>query len=214
MDDAINYNAYLSDLVMRHALPSDRILDFGAGIGTFAFTLKNKGYDISCVEPDPAQLFQITSKGMPGFLDLNSAPKEFDYLFTLNVLEHIQDDQKMLFDFSEKIKRGGRLLIYVPAFQVLFSSMDRAVGHYRRYVRKDLCTKVELAGFKIQKSQYVDSMGYIASLMYKYFGNKQGSLNKITIILFDRVIFPISLIVDCIASKIFGKNLLIVAVRI
>jgi SAM-dependent methyltransferase len=214
MDDAVNYNAYLCNLVTTHALTNDRILDFGAGIGTFAIALRNKGHDISCVEPDLSQLLRITLKGIPGFSDLASAPAGFDYLFTLNVLEHIEDDQKTLFEFSQKIKPGGRLLIYVPAFQVLFSSMDRAVGHHRRYSRRDLTAKVKLAGFKIQQAQYVDSLGYIASLLYKYIGDKRGGLNRGAVLFFDRIVFPVSLILDYFTNKIFGKNLLVIAVRI
>ena len=157
MDDAVNYNAYLSRLVRSYALSTDRILDFGAGIGTFSLPLKREGLNVSCVEADPRQLQRVTENGVPGFSDLSAVPDEtYDYIFTLNVLEHIEDDQAALRDLARKLKPGGRLMIYVPAFQVLFSSMDRAVGHYRRYRLTDLSKKVSSAGFEVKEARYVE----------------------------------------------------------
>lgn len=214
MDDAVNYNAYLSRLVRAYALPTDRILDFGAGIGTFSLPLKREGFDISCVEPDPRQLQRVTENEVPGFSDLAAVPDEtYDYIFTLNVLEHVEDDQAALRDVARKLKHGGRLLIYVPAFQLLFSSMDRAVGHCRRYRLEDLSEQVSSAGFEIKEARYVDSVGFIASLAFKYIGSKDGSLNRNAVILFDRLAFPVSLLLDLATKRLFGKNLLIVAVR-
>lgn len=214
MDDAVNYNAYLSRMVRACALPTDRILDFGAGIGTFSIPLINEGFDVSCVEVDPGQLRRITDNGIVGFSDLRTVPDEsYDYIFTLNVLEHIEDDDAALLDLAAKLKPGGRLLIYVPAFQVLFSSMDRAVGHYRRYRLEGLTAKVSSAGFEIKEARYVDSVGFVASLIFKYIGNKDGALNRNAVILFDRLAFPISRLLDFVTKKIFGKNLLMVVVR-
>jgi len=215
MDDAVNYNAYLSRLVRSYALSTDRILDFGAGIGTFSLPLKREGLNVSCVEADPRQLQRVTENGVPGFSDLSAVPDEtYDYIFTLNVLEHIEDDQAALRDLARKLKPGGRLMIYVPAFQVLFSSMDRAVGHYRRYRLTDLSKKVSSAGFEVKEARYVDSVGFIASLVFKYIGSKDGSLNRNAVILFDRLAFPVSLLLDLATKRLFGKNLLIVAVRL
>lgn len=214
MSDAVNYNAYLSNLVTRHALPGDFILDFGAGIGTFSHALKTKGYAVSCVETDAAQLQRITAHGITGYQNLLNAPASaYDYIFTLNVLEHIENDQGTLSDLAEKLKLGGRLLIYVPAFQMLFSSMDAAVGHFRRYSLEDLSHKVKLAGFEIQDACYVDSIGFFAALLYKYVGNDDGSINRRSIVIFDRFLFPLSRLIDRITNKLFGKNLLIIAVR-
>jgi SAM-dependent methyltransferase len=215
MDDAVNYNAYLSRLVRSYALSTDRILDFGAGIGTFSLPLKREGFNVSCVESDPRQLQRVTENGVPGFSDLSAVPDEtYDYIFTLNVLEHIEDDHAALRDLAKKLKPGGRLMIYVPAFQVLFSSMDRAVGHYRRYRLTDLSKKVSSAGLEVKEARYVDSVGFIASLVFKYIGSKDGSLNRNAVILFDRLAFPVSLLLDLATKKLFGKNLLTVAVRL
>lgn len=214
MDDAVNYNAYLSNLVRAHALPKDSILDFGAGIGTFSIPLKRDGYDVSCVEPDLNQLERIKRHGLRGFGDLSGVPEgAYDYIFTLNVLEHIENDREVLVELASKLKPGGRLLVYVPAFQMLFSSMDRSVGHFRRYSLKELSDLVVSAKFSIHEARYVDSIGFLASIVFKYFGSNDGTLNRRAVILFDRVAFPISRIMDFVTRRLFGKNLLIVATR-
>ena len=87
------------------------------------------------------------------------------------------------------------------------------MGHHRRYLIKNLSSKLLLAGFEIQKAQYVDSIGFFASLFYKYFGNNQGLISVDSVKLYDRLVFPFSSMLDYLTNKIFGKNLLIVAVR-
>ena len=61
------------------------------------------------------------------------------------------------------LQPGGRLLVYVPAFQVLHGPMDTAVGHYRRYTQASLIEKVRAAGFTVERSAYADSLGFVAS---------------------------------------------------
>ena len=72
----------------------------------------------------------------------------FNYIYTLNVLEHIEDDAAALRSLHAKLTDGGKLLIYVPAFPVLYTSMDAKVGHVRRYTRDTLMTRVTAAGFQ------------------------------------------------------------------
>ena len=72
---------------------------------------------------------------------------------------------------GERLVLGGTLVVYVPAFKVLFTSMDRKVGHVRRYRRTDLRAKVETAGLTVLRSEYVDSLGFAATLAFRAFAN-------------------------------------------
>ena len=53
MEEAVRYNQFLLDLILPSEIERRRVLDFGAGTGTFAQKLLAKGADIACVEPDP-----------------------------------------------------------------------------------------------------------------------------------------------------------------
>ena len=55
MAEAVNYNRFLNRLILNHAKKGDRILDFGAGIGTFASAISDRGFKVDCVEVDIEQ---------------------------------------------------------------------------------------------------------------------------------------------------------------
>lgn len=214
MADAVNYNNFLISLIQKEVRLGEKIVDFGAGIGTFAKVISNRGFQVHCIEADNNQLIRILETGLSGSLDLSHLDNgSVDMLYTLNVLEHIEDDLSILKVCHQKIKAGGVLMIYVPAFQILYSSMDKNVGHYRRYTRTDLSEKVRVAGFKIIKNEYIDCAGFLASLLFKIFGNDNGTVNRKALILYDRFIFPLSRIADLIFKNFFGKNVYLVAQR-
>ena len=214
MAEAVKYNAFLVDLVVSCIEPAAEVLDFGAGIGTFADQLRTRGWSVRCLEPDMDQAAHIESKGFTVYRTAAETPDRFfDLIYSLNVLEHIEDDVAAARMLYEKLKPGGRMLIYVPAFQFLFSSMDEKVGHHRRYDKSGLITVLRRAGFEIDRARYVDSAGFFASIAYKIVGDKDGNLNPGAIKLYDRYIFPVSLILDRITGQFLGKNLLALARR-
>ena len=71
---------------------------------------------------------------------------------------------------KKKLKKNGILFLFLPAKMLLWSGMDEAVGHYRRYEFREIKIKCEKAGFNIKKIHYVDSIGFFASLAIKIFG--------------------------------------------
>jgi len=103
--------------------------------------------------------------------------------------------------------------VYVPAFQILYSQMDRHVGHFRRYRRKPLVNLLQTVGFDVSKAYYVDSLGFLATLVYKVVGDRSGSVNSRSVAFYDSIIFPLSRIVDFLAVGSFGKNLAVVATK-
>jgi len=141
------------------------------------------------------------------------ANASFDYVYTLNVLEHIEDHEAALRQLHDKLKPGGRLLIYVPAFPILYSSMDARVGHIRRYTRRGLVAIVKAAGFDVATVAYVDSLGFLATLVFKWLGSKDGGVNRTALKAYDRAVFPLSRLLDFITRRWFGKNLLLLATR-
>ena len=65
MSVAVNYNNYLTTLILSGIRPGAKVLDIGAGIGTFAKRVRDNGYDVLCFEPDPVQSEIIKSNGLP-----------------------------------------------------------------------------------------------------------------------------------------------------
>ncbi len=215
MEEAINYNSYLLSLILTRAKKDETIIDFGSGVGTFARELAKGGYNVHCIEQDNRQTAGIIASGLPVTRSLDDIDgRAVDYLYSLNVLEHIEDDTAILRQIYDKLRPGGKLLIYVPAFQILFSSMDRKVGHYRRYTKDDLIKKLHVAKFDVEDARYVDSIGFFATLYFRFAGNKSGSLNRRALIFYDRFIFPLSRLCDFFCACFFGKNLVIFAKKV
>jgi len=209
MDLAVNYNSFLLRQIQRRANKSDHILDFGSGAGQFAVAMREDGYNVTCLEPDPELAARLTDKGFSVISSLDQAGEDvFDYIYTVNVLEHIEDDAASVSTLHKSLKPEGYLFVYVPAFQVLYSSMDRKVGHFRRYRHHGLKALLTGSGFQIHELRYTDSLGFLASLLFKLVGNDEGDINPKALVLYDRVAFPLSRLFDHLAGRFIGKNLL------
>jgi len=211
---------YTEDVVkkMRQYLKvdtNDNLLDFGAGTGQLAEIWRDK-YEINpiCLEIDPSLVDVLVAKKFRVFQKLDEIKDEFEFVYTSNVLEHIEDDVEALKNIKNKMAVNGKLVIYVPALPVLFSDFDVSVGHYRRYTKKELIDKVTSAGFKVEDCFWNDSLGVLASLAVKLLGY-EGKLklgNVKYLLVYDRAIYPISKILDKFLFKyLIGKNLFLIA---
>jgi 2-polyprenyl-3-methyl-5-hydroxy-6-metoxy-1,4-benzoquinol methylase len=212
LEGATNYNALLIDLILRSADGRRRILDFGVGIGTFAKLLRRHGVDVVCVEFDTYLANALAREGFAPLRTLDEVPdKSFEFIFALNVLEHIEDDHSVLALLQAKLTKAGRLLIYVPAFQCLWTSLDDKVKHYRRYRRADLEKLAQSAGLSVRESRYMDSLGFFVTLGFKILGNKHGHVSPRAVRIYDRFLVPLTRILDFFLGRLFGKNIYVVA---
>lgn len=88
--------------------------------------------------------------------DNNFENNSFDIITFLDVMEHIEDENKFLQEVKRLIKPDGTIIITVPAYQWLFSNSDIFYGHYRRYNSKMLKKVLEDNGLEIQKLSYMN----------------------------------------------------------
>jgi len=192
-----------------------RVLEFGAGIGTLARLWGIKtGTMPECLEIDQNLNQVIQSRKLICYNSMDDIEGEFDGIYTSNVLEHIENDQVVLDQLYAKLKNGGVIAVYVPAFMCLYSNMDLAVGHYRRYSSSELCNKLKAAGFKVTHRSYSDAIGFFVWWYLKIRGSKVGSelSNHKALAAYDKFVYPISSFLDGLGLKNFiGKNLLVVA---
>jgi SAM-dependent methyltransferase len=214
MREAENYNRYLSGLIARYAAGAQRAIDFGAGSGTFAIPCTAAGIDVTAVEPDDELRTMLIGAGVRAVADVAMlSDAAFPYAYTLNVLEHIAADVDALRALRAKLVPGGRLFVYVPAFPVLFTSMDVKVRHVRRYTRATLSASLRAAGFEIDTIRYADSLGFAATLLFKALDNGRGDVNRRMLRLYDRLALPVSLALDALTHRWIGKNLLALATK-
>jgi SAM-dependent methyltransferase len=209
-----NYNRFLTDIILRHSNEVHEMLDFGAGTGTIAEQLRQRNTKVLCVEPD-VQLRRVLAQAgfrVEGSID-GFPPRSFRFCYVLNVLEHIENDLDVVVAIKARTKPGGRLLIFVPAFKLLYSAFDRKLGHFRRYTTRSLASIVERAGFTVESSQYADSLGFFAALIYRFLGSRTGNLDYSSLRIYDSVFFPLSRLLDRLFHPLFGKNVILLARR-
>lgn len=85
--------------------------------------------------------------------------ERLDTIVALNVLEHIEDDLGTLRSAHDMLVPGGRLVLLVPALPVLHGTLDRELGHYRRYTRGSLGETIRRAGFSLQHLRFFNLVG-------------------------------------------------------
>lgn len=193
------------------------VLEFGAGTGFLAeifcsqFSIKP-----DCVELDPDLVEYIKKKTLRCFQFLSETQQNYSAIYTSNVLEHIENDSAALRELHDALIPGGVIGIYVPAHPFLYSTMDKEIGHVRRYTRPELKAKVLDAGFSIQSITYDEFIGFFASAVVKVIGYKnRASLGSTrSLIFYDKFIYPLSKLLDQSGFRyLVGKNLIVIAVK-
>jgi SAM-dependent methyltransferase len=172
MAQADNYNAWLLDRGRPYL--GRRVLDVGAGIGTFTELAAAGRELVVALEPeaDFAAALRRRFAERPNVLVIEAeaeAPKAelepFDSVLCFNVLEHIADDEGALRHFHSQLMPGGHLLLLVPAHPFLFGAIDRSVHHERRYKRETLRRLLEQCGFSVRTIIYVNPLGALGWLV-------------------------------------------------
>ena len=200
------------------------VVDHGAGTGALTNAMLEAGARrIVAIEPDD-RLYPVLAARFAGspiittfhgtLSDWRASPSFVapDILGSSNVLEHIEDDRGCLREMHEALVPGGRLGLYLPARQELYGSLDDAVGHYRRYGRSELATKVREAGFRLGICQYRNVAGILPWLWTGRVA-KRASIGGGSVKLYDDLIFPVSRWIEDRVPFPYGLNLLLIATK-
>jgi SAM-dependent methyltransferase len=213
MKDAVNYNNYLCNIIFKESArlgtKKPKVLDFGAGIGTYADMFKERGITVDCVELDPTEAKILKSNGYKVFTSAQEIKEKYDIIYAFNVLEHIEEDSKVLGELKKHLATDGVIVIYVPAFQLLFTQLDVKVEHLRRYRLSDMKRLAVENNLKTIQLKYCDPVGFFAALAYRIIGGS-GDLKPRSIRFFDRYLFPVGAATEGIFGKVLGKNALAV----
>jgi hypothetical protein len=130
----------------------------------------------------------------------------FDTILFIDVLEHIKDDRGELVRAANHLKPLGTLIVLSPAFPWLFSELDEAVGHHRRYTRKRLSDAAP-PHLQLLRMEYLDAVGVFASLSNRFLFRRNTPDNS-QIRLWDSVMIPCSRILDPLLLRSLGKSIL------
>jgi SAM-dependent methyltransferase len=164
---AMSIHAWLRwDAARRMLLPSGSVLEIGCGLGSIGAMLSRK-YAYVGVEPDrdayEVAVRRVNGTGRVLNLTVEDAPVgTFDMVWAFEVLEHIEDDVGAASRWVERVARGGRMIVSVPADPNRFGPTDEKAGHFRRYEPETLRSVLVEAGLiDVQVVAYGFPAGYL-----------------------------------------------------
>lgn len=215
MSQAIWYNQWTLQKFKQN-LRGD-ILEVGCGIGNFTNTLASFGkvwaFDINNEYVKQTKKL-VLGKVLVGFGDVENGKyffndQKFDTVVCLNVLEHIKSDSAALNNLFKLLKREGRLILLVPAHQFLYGEIDKSIGHFRRYTKSQLISKLKQIGFKIVSLR---SLNFLGALGWFIAGKvlKLNTVGETNIKIFN-LIAPFILSLEDLFEPPIGTSILIVA---
>ncbi len=153
----------LERAIERLDLPAQaRILDAGCGSGRNMVELARHGA-VTGVELSDTSVELARARGAGEVLegsvmDMPFDDASFDLAVSLDVIEHLEDDVSALRELRRVTKRGGTLLVTVPAYQWLWSGHDEVNHHHRRYSRRTLLAAAERGGWRLERSAHFNSL--------------------------------------------------------
>jgi SAM-dependent methyltransferase len=136
--------------------PGRRVLNAGAGAGSFSRRLADRGFEVTSADASPAAL-AVLADSVPGDVlqaDVTSLPfpdGSFDGVVLGEVLEHVEDDTGALAECRRVLAQHGVIALSVPANPDRFGPSDRWAGHIRRYSREALLEAVRGAGLHVER---------------------------------------------------------------
>ena len=223
--NANNFNQWMYAVTSKNL--TGRILEVGSGIGNISERYVRDGRDIFLSDIRDNYCGHLRErfganphcKGVrnidlvhPQFeTEYSDLLASFDGVFALNVVEHIQDDSQAVANATKLLKKGGRLVVLVPAYQSLYNNFDRALEHYRRYTEGSLKHIFTKNNLQVTDSQYFNC----AAIAGWWFS---GSLMKKEVIpsgqmkVYDMLV-PVFKIVDAVLMNKVGISVIVQGIK-
>jgi len=132
----------IHNLLKRHCPPNANILNVGSGMGEDLPTILPFGHltaldcSLNAVNSVKKRFPRVPT--IKCLIENVQFKNKFDVVLAFDVLEHIRNDDAAVQSIWKLLKPGGLFIGIVPAWPLLGSPHDKALGHYRRYTPKML----------------------------------------------------------------------------
>ncbi len=194
------------------------VIEVGCGIGQMTAHFRSLPTidRLLSIEPEPSYC-EAHRIALPGHEliqgTIEQAPaSEWNAIVSINVLEHIEDDEEELARYCKLLTNdSGFLCLFVPARPELYAPIDRDFGHFRRYTRQSLQAKLTSAGFRVRRLNYFNSAGYFA-WWFNFCILKKRTFEVEKVRFYDRAIFPLIHLAETkLMRPPFGQSLIAIA---
>ncbi len=156
-----NFNRWMADTV--RPFLGETVMEIGAGIGNLTRHLAPRRRRYIATDIDPEHLARLRNRlhhrpnlevarcDLTAAADFAPYAGAIDTVVCLNVVEHVEDDLGGLRNLNTALKPGGTAVVLVPQGQWAYGTLDRALGHVKRYSKSELAQRMEQAGFQVER---------------------------------------------------------------
>jgi len=217
--EVLSQNCRFNDWMYEQAFSRLRgdVLEVGSGIGTFSekivrdfphSSITLTDLSLNYVRILKQKFCDSNTKVSSHKLDLSSIEdyeklgfERFDSIVAINVLEHVENDEFVLQQLYRMLKNGGTLIILVPCHKFLYNVIDAKIGHFRRYTKSDLESKIKRTQFTIDHMFYFNVLGIIGWYINGNLAKSQ-EVNRMAAKLFDTIVPLLRYVEKIIGNKI------------
>lgn len=157
----VTRRALVRELVCRLARTRQAaILEIGCSGGPLMESLQAEGFvHLFGIDISPEAIALCRARNLPNVSVMDAQtpefpPASFDVITASDVLEHLADVPRALAAWHQLLRPGGAVVVFVPAFQFLWSGHDVINHHFHRYRAAELAGLLRTAGFEVQRQGY------------------------------------------------------------
>ncbi|MCK5233181.1 MAG: class I SAM-dependent methyltransferase [Candidatus Aenigmarchaeota archaeon] len=166
------------DIIMkliRKVSKKAKILDIGCAGGSLMKKLYSAGYiNVSGIDISKSAIKTCNERGLKTACVCNGMKTKykensFDILIASDILEHCANDELALSEWNRILKPNGILILFVPAFQFLWSEHDVKNKHYRRYTYPIVKKILEKNNFEILRLSFWNAFAFVPKCIMAFF---------------------------------------------
>lgn len=220
--EAHQFNKWMFETILPFS--KGRILEIGSGLGNIStYFLENENEILlTDLRTEYCTLLQDKFSSKPNLLgvdqlnlihpDFDKVYKDhlenYDTVFALNVIEHIEDDNLAITNCKKLLRANGHLIILVPSYQKLYNRFDEELGHFRRYTQKSLNELFLKNHLSVVHKQYFNLIGIVG---WYISGNlmKKESIPSNQMKVYDKLV-PVWQVLDKLVQNKFGLSTIII----
>jgi glycosyltransferase involved in cell wall biosynthesis len=178
----------------------DTVFEIGAGLGNLTGRLMGKKLLYVAAEKDPLYLYALRNRFLrtPSVTVCELDPEnpaafgpwagQFESALCVNVLEAVQDPEAVIRSIAGCLKPQGKLIVLVPQGPALFGSLDRGMGHLRRFSAAGLSGILRQCGFTVEQEHQLNKFGAVSWWIFgKLLGRSR--MSRVALKLWDKTVW-------------------------
>lgn len=220
--NADKFNKWMFETIQPYC--KGRILEIGSGVGNISTFFLDNNYDIMLtdIRDNYCDILRTTFSNKPSLLGVQNIDLvddnfdikyseligQFDTLFALNVIEHIENDLLAIANSKKLLKQGGNFIVLVPAYQSLYNQFDKELFHFKRYTKKEVVQLFDKNKFQVINSFYFNVLGILGWFVSGKLSNKK-TIPSSQMSFYNKIVF-IAKILDKVIFNLIGLSTIVV----